>query len=173
MPRTIQRWKMRYATMIGMETSVTPAMIAPYCALERLREHPAVLPRQVDGVDEEAVPERDERKQAQREVGRPRQRHDDAEEAPPRPGAVDGRRILKLARQSEEVLPEEERGEWGAEEHRNDDRQGRVQPAEFTEDHVLRDERHMDPVSYTHLRAHETDSYLVCRLLLEKKKKEQ
>ena len=28
----------------------------------------------------------------------------------------------------------------------------------------------MAPVSYTHLRAHETDSYLVCRLLLEKKK---
>ena len=28
------------------------------------------------------------------------------------------------------------------------------------------------PVSYTHLRAHETDSYLVCRLLLEKKKTE-
>src|SRR5680860_1648468 len=27
-------------------------------------------------------------------------------------------------------------------------------------------------VSYTHLRAHETDTYLVCRLLLEKKKKE-
>src|SRR5665647_876813 len=27
----------------------------------------------------------------------------------------------------------------------------------------------IDPVSYTHLRAHETDSYLVCRLLLEKK----
>ena len=27
-----------------------------------------------------------------------------------------------------------------------------------------------EPVSYTHLRAHETDSYLVCRLLLEKKK---
>ena len=26
-----------------------------------------------------------------------------------------------------------------------------------------------DTVSYTHLRAHETDSYLVCRLLLEKK----
>src|SRR5680860_1384079 len=29
----------------------------------------------------------------------------------------------------------------------------------------------IDTVSYTHLRAHETDSYLVCRLLLEKKKK--
>src|SRR5665647_3879824 len=28
---------------------------------------------------------------------------------------------------------------------------------------------HITPVSYTHLRAHETDSYLVCRLLLEKK----
>src|SRR5665647_2475379 len=27
------------------------------------------------------------------------------------------------------------------------------------------------PVYFTHLRAHETDSYLVCRLLLEKKKK--
>ena len=27
----------------------------------------------------------------------------------------------------------------------------------------------METVSYTHLRAHETDSYLVCRLLLEKK----
>src|SRR5680860_1685587 len=32
---------------------------------------------------------------------------------------------------------------------------------------------HYDPVSYTHLRAHETDSYLVCRLLLEKKKKKE
>ena len=30
----------------------------------------------------------------------------------------------------------------------------------------------LTPVSYTHLRAHETDSYLVCRLLLEKKKME-
>src|SRR5664279_2941761 len=30
--------------------------------------------------------------------------------------------------------------------------------------------RGLGAVSYTHLRAHETDSYLVCRLLLEKKK---
>ena len=29
------------------------------------------------------------------------------------------------------------------------------------------------PVSYTHLRAHETGRNLVCRLLLEKKKKEK
>eukprot|EP00658_Telonema_sp_P-2_P013997 TRINITY_DN15307_c0_g1_i4.p1 TRINITY_DN15307_c0_g1~~TRINITY_DN15307_c0_g1_i4.p1 ORF type:complete len:116 (-),score=19.31 TRINITY_DN15307_c0_g1_i4:22-369(-) len=29
---------------------------------------------------------------------------------------------------------------------------------------------HMMPVSYTHLRAHETPEHLVCRLLLEKKK---
>src|SRR5665647_661231 len=29
----------------------------------------------------------------------------------------------------------------------------------------------VNAVSYTHLRAHETDSYLVCRLLLAKKKK--
>src|SRR5665647_3866686 len=41
---------------------------------------------------------------------------------------------------------------------------------------LVADGQHMDghriglrPVSYTHLRAHETDSYLVCRLLLEKK----
>ena len=27
-----------------------------------------------------------------------------------------------------------------------------------------------EPVSYTHLRAHETPEHLVCRLLLEKKK---
>ena len=31
--------------------------------------------------------------------------------------------------------------------------------------------RYVMSVSYTHLRAHETDSYLVCRLLLEKKQK--
>ena len=30
--------------------------------------------------------------------------------------------------------------------------------------------KRIETVSYTHLRAHETDSYLVCRLLLEKKK---
>src|SRR5664279_6117482 len=33
--------------------------------------------------------------------------------------------------------------------------------------------QHPGAVSYTHLRAHETDSYLVCRLLLEKKKKKK
>ena len=32
------------------------------------------------------------------------------------------------------------------------------------------DDSDIEAVSYTHLRAHETDSYLVCRLLLEKKK---
>src|SRR5678815_336967 len=31
--------------------------------------------------------------------------------------------------------------------------------------------RELGPVSYTHLRAHETPEHLVCRLLLEKKKK--
>ena len=33
------------------------------------------------------------------------------------------------------------------------------------------DAGYVKTVSYTHLRAHETDSYLVCRLLLEKKKR--
>src|SRR5450756_2887591 len=36
---------------------------------------------------------------------------------------------------------------------------------------VLRRTLWLDPVSYTHLRAHETRHDLVCRLLLEKKKK--
>ena len=35
----------------------------------------------------------------------------------------------------------------------------------------VKETRAQGAVSYTHLRAHETDSYLVCRLLLEKKKK--
>src|SRR5664279_452718 len=46
----------------------------------------------------------------------------------------------------------------GLEDNRRDQRQGSFE-SEGT-----------GPVSYTHLRAHETDSYLVCRLLLEKKK---
>ena len=42
----------------------------------------------------------------------------------------------------------------------------------FPELEDRRDRLHV-PVSYTHLRAHETGSYLVCRLLLGKKKKNQ
>src|SRR5665647_3800631 len=38
---------------------------------------------------------------------------------------------------------------------------------------ALRPPKRIASVSYTHLRAHETDSYLVCRLLLEKKKQDQ
>src|SRR5665647_3762057 len=38
-------------------------------------------------------------------------------------------------------------------------------------DRIVHDAHRIEPVSYTHLRAHETDSYIVCRLLLEKKKK--
>ena len=37
---------------------------------------------------------------------------------------------------------------------------------------VFQTAKGVSAVSYTHLRAHETDQYLVCRLLLEKKKKE-
>ena len=39
--------------------------------------------------------------------------------------------------------------------------------AGYSKEEILRS---INAVSYTHLRAHETDSYLVCRLLLEKKK---
>jgi len=37
---------------------------------------------------------------------------------------------------------------------------------------LLDDDDHEVAVSYTHLRAHETKANLVCRLLLEKKKKQ-
>src|SRR5674536_380169 len=40
-------------------------------------------------------------------------------------------------------------------------------------DALLADAHRLGPVSYTHLRAHETPEHLVCRLLLEKKKKTQ
>ena len=41
-------------------------------------------------------------------------------------------------------------------------------PGDKTAEQMFKDVN--EAVSYTHLRAHETDSYLVCRLLLEKKK---
>src|SRR5678816_543290 len=44
-------------------------------------------------------------------------------------------------------------------------------PDEFAYDPVTGDPPDPTPVSYTHLRAHETPEHLVCRLLLEKKKK--
>ena len=42
---------------------------------------------------------------------------------------------------------------------------------DFVEGNTVNDILELDPVSYTHLRAHETVLDLVCRLLLEKKKK--
>ena len=38
---------------------------------------------------------------------------------------------------------------------------------------LMEDMPGVGPVSYTHLRAHETPEHLVCRLLLEKKKKKK
>ena len=50
----------------------------------------------------------------------------------------------------------------------------REEQAERGEEHHAADDPHGgDPVSYTHLRAHETVLDLVCRLLLEKKKQSQ
>eukprot|EP00658_Telonema_sp_P-2_P023476 TRINITY_DN19412_c0_g4_i1.p1 TRINITY_DN19412_c0_g4~~TRINITY_DN19412_c0_g4_i1.p1 ORF type:complete len:100 (+),score=39.44 TRINITY_DN19412_c0_g4_i1:106-405(+) len=45
---------------------------------------------------------------------------------------------------------------------------GQVEPALNSMNQKIVD---MNAVSYTHLRAHETPEHLVCRLLLEKKKK--
>ena len=41
----------------------------------------------------------------------------------------------------------------------------------FTDGWICAKVKRHAPVSYTHLRAHETPEHLVCRLLLEKKKK--
>src|SRR5680860_1679370 len=49
----------------------------------------------------------------------------------------------------------------------------RLPTQEITGDRLDKDPHGGRPVSYTHLRAHETDSYLVCRLLLEKKKEKK
>ena len=43
-------------------------------------------------------------------------------------------------------------------------------PATIMTDPDVADSIYIEPVSYTHLRAHETRHDLVCRLLLEKKK---
>src|SRR5680860_1713114 len=51
---------------------------------------------------------------------------------------------------------------------------GLICPADMRHSTYAENERSKyEAVSYTHLRAHETDSYLVCRLLLEKKKKKE
>src|SRR5665647_1279722 len=47
---------------------------------------------------------------------------------------------------------------------------GLIRSSKKTANPCVQKVRYQSPVSYTHLRAHETDSYLVCRLLLEKKK---
>ena len=47
----------------------------------------------------------------------------------------------------------------------------KIEKGELKPGDKLPSEAELMAVSYTHLRAHETDSYLVCRLLLEKKKK--
>ena len=49
---------------------------------------------------------------------------------------------------------------------------GRFSTSESTRANYARGEDTYDPVSYTHLRAHETKANLVCRLLLEKKKQQ-
>eukprot|EP00658_Telonema_sp_P-2_P053826 TRINITY_DN4250_c0_g5_i8.p1 TRINITY_DN4250_c0_g5~~TRINITY_DN4250_c0_g5_i8.p1 ORF type:complete len:349 (+),score=110.33 TRINITY_DN4250_c0_g5_i8:147-1193(+) len=49
--------------------------------------------------------------------------------------------------------------------------QHRLPQAEVVYNHKAVDKRSYKAVSYTHLRAHETPEHLVCRLLLEKKKK--
>src|SRR5450759_4054107 len=47
--------------------------------------------------------------------------------------------------------------------------QGVQQPYEISVVSALEEAKDINPVSYTHLRAHETRHDLVCRLLLEKK----
>src|SRR5665647_2859798 len=89
-------------------------------------------------------------------------RLDRLEEAPPHDQAVDrDERRAHLAPGTErcaEVVPQPCRDLMAPHEHVDPERE---------------DGLRLEPVSYTHLRAHETDSYLVCRLLLEKKKQKE
>src|SRR5665647_3719000 len=83
------------------------------------------------------------------------------------------RAVFKCSRRNsfEQALPERNQTRRLRPEHRLHLRRAAARTRTC---HPLRDERlRHQPVSYTHLRAHETDSYLVCRLLLEKKKNTQ
>eukprot|EP01017_Pseudomicrothorax_dubius_P047349 TRINITY_DN8498_c0_g1_i1.p1 TRINITY_DN8498_c0_g1~~TRINITY_DN8498_c0_g1_i1.p1 ORF type:complete len:138 (-),score=29.90 TRINITY_DN8498_c0_g1_i1:3-416(-) len=53
------------------------------------------------------------------------------------------------------------------------DRAGLIEEILHLKNQRQQDQDTIRPVSYTHLRAHETPEHLVCRLLLEKKKKKQ
>ncbi|VTU58040.1 hypothetical protein AMBR_DPAELIID_02769 [Lacticaseibacillus rhamnosus] len=50
---------------------------------------------------------------------------------------------------------------------------GATHAGTFATQQILTDHPDAEAVSYTHLRAHETEADLVCRLLLEKKKKKK
>src|SRR5665647_1500099 len=97
---------------------------------------------------------------------------------PSRPGLTDRRHKVGVARHHENAITCAGGGQFH-ESHGDSDiglllfpavpnasavRAAHLPSLELTEDGL--DTR--SPVSYTHLRAHETDSYLVCRLLLEK-----
>eukprot|EP00658_Telonema_sp_P-2_P051195 TRINITY_DN39232_c0_g1_i1.p1 TRINITY_DN39232_c0_g1~~TRINITY_DN39232_c0_g1_i1.p1 ORF type:complete len:120 (-),score=36.95 TRINITY_DN39232_c0_g1_i1:36-395(-) len=76
--------------------------------------------------------------------------------------AVDGSSMLQGSRTKKK---KNQKKEVEMEQLLEDESENRIQ-------HLLAfgDRRPSHPVSYTHLRAHETPEHLVCRLLLEKKK---
>ena len=73
----------------------------------------------------------------------------------------------KEEKQKEERRLEEERARRKEERQREEHR---LEEERKKEDRRIAEERRVRAVSYTHLRAHETELHLVCRLLLEKKK---
>ena len=82
--------------------------------------------------------------QADRDDGRDRLRQDDRAEDPERARAVDHRRLVEVARDRHEVLAQQEDVVGVGEEVRDDQRQPRPVPAELGEDHVGRDEGHLE-----------------------------
>ena len=72
--------------------------------------------------------------------------------------------------QSEQLL--QAMDEWNTNQHGKSGLTERVRNSQITESEAAKATiDFLKPVSYTHLRAHETKANLVCRLLLEKKNK--
>src|SRR5665647_2276205 len=122
----------------------------------------------------------DIRRQAGDRARERRVRGDRAEPAVFGPVASDptlSRTIARLAADVDRVLPAIDRARatararvWGAAgTHAPDHGADARHPVVVDVDATLVTSHREGVVSYTHLRAHETDSYLVCRLLLEKK----
>ena len=102
------------------------------------------LAGQIEQGHQEVVPGEEEVEQADGGDGRDGLRDDDRAQDPERAGPVDHRGLVELARDRHEVLAEQEDVVGVREEVRDDQGQPRSVPAEPGEDHVGRQQRHLE-----------------------------